>query len=83
MLNLVLAQGARLRTLTDAPPPVLLLDEVAAHLDPEKRHALFDETTRLGLQTLFTGTDLTLFEGLKSRARGVRLENGQCVEFID
>jgi DNA replication and repair protein RecF len=56
---------------------------VAAHLDPLRRHALFDETHALGLQTVFTGTDLGLFDGLKNRALGVRIESGQFVEFIE
>ncbi len=83
LLNIILAQGARLsRTQNDAPP-ILLLDEVAAHLDPLRRHALFDETHALGLQTFFTGTDQSLFDGLKSRALGVRVEAGQFVDFVD
>jgi DNA replication and repair protein RecF len=79
LLNIILAQGARLATST----PVLLLDEVAAHLDPLRRHALFDETHALGLQTLFTGTDQGLFDGLKSRALGVRVDGAQFVEFVE
>lgn len=63
--------------------PILLLDEVAAHLDPIRRHALFDETHALGLQTFFTGTDLVLFDGLKNRALGVRIEGGQFIDFVD
>ncbi len=87
LLNIILAQGARLakpvpNALTQAPP-ILLLDEVAAHLDPLRRHALFDETHALGLQTLFTGTDQGLFDGLKSRALGVRVEGGQFIEFVE
>lgn len=83
LLNLILAQGARLAREHATSPPVLLLDEVAAHLDPLRRHALFDETHALGLQTLFTGTDQGLFDGLKSRALGVRVDGGQFVEFVD
>ncbi len=83
LLNVILAQGARLAKAESAPPPILLLDEVAAHLDPGRRHALFDETHALGLQTLFTGTDQGLFDGLKSRALGVRVEGAQFVEFVE
>lgn len=91
LLNIILAQAARLAraegevsgTVRPSPPPILLLDEVAAHLDPLRRHALFDETHALGLQTFFTGTDLSLFDGLKSRALGVRVEAGQFVDFVD
>ncbi len=79
LLNIILAQGARL----SPGKPILLLDEVAAHLDPLRRHALFDETHALGLQTLFTGTDLGLFDGLRDRALGVRVEAGQFIDFIE
>ncbi len=83
LLNIILAQGARLAEMQNLSKPILLLDEVAAHLDPVRRHALFDETHALGLQTVFTGTDLGLFDGLKNRALGVRVEAGQFVEFVD
>lgn len=77
ILNLVLAQGARLARAFDAPNPILLLDEVAAHLDRSRRGALFDETTALGLQVFLTGTDEALFEDLKGRALGVRVDSGR------
>ena len=95
LLNIVLAQGARLSKpspAADPPapgpggnpvPPILLLDEVAAHLDPLRRHALFDETHALGLQTFFTGTDLSLFDGLQHRALGVRVEAGHFFDFVE
>ncbi|ESQ85717.1 hypothetical protein AEAC466_00670 [Asticcacaulis sp. AC466] len=87
LLNIILAQGARLAggdgRAESLSRPILLLDEVAAHLDPIRRYALFDETHALGLQTVFTGTDLGLFDGLKSRALGVRVDGAQFVEFID
>jgi len=83
LLNIILGQGARLASTQTLSQPILLLDEVAAHLDPLRRHALFDETHALGLQTVFTGTDLGLFDGLKKRALGVRIEGGQFVEFIE
>jgi DNA replication and repair protein RecF len=83
LLNIILGQGARLASSQSLSRPVLLLDEVAAHLDPLRRHALFDETHALGLQTVFTGTDLSLFDGLRNRALGVRVEGGQFIEFIE
>lgn len=83
LLNVILGQGARLSSAESQSPPIVLLDEVAAHLDPLRRHALFDETHALGLQTVFTGTDLGLFDGLKNRALGVRIESGQFIEFIE
>ncbi|HEX2816850.1 MAG TPA: DNA replication and repair protein RecF, partial [Phenylobacterium sp.] len=78
VLNLVLAQAARLaRTGRSSPSPILLLDEVAAHLDARRRGALFDEIEALGLQAFLTGTDDHLFEALKSRAQGVRVEGAE------
>jgi DNA replication and repair protein RecF len=76
ILNLVLAQAARLSRAKSAPNPILLLDEVAAHLDHVRRAALFDEITALGLQAFLTGTDEALFLDLKGRALGVGVDGG-------
>jgi DNA replication and repair protein RecF len=74
ILNLVLAQAARLSRAESAPNPILLLDEVAAHLDLHRRAALADEIAALGLQAFLTGTDQSLFDHLKGRALGVRVD---------
>jgi DNA replication and repair protein RecF len=74
ILNLVLAQAARLARAEASPRPVLLLDEVAAHLDARRRGALFDEIAALGLQAFLTGTDEHLFEGLAGRAQGFQVD---------
>lgn len=74
ILNLVLAQAARLSRAESAPNPILLLDEVAAHLDRRRRAALFDEIVALDLQAFLTGTDEHLFEDLQGRAQGVRMD---------
>jgi DNA replication and repair protein RecF len=76
ILNLVLAQAARLSRAESSPNPILLLDEVAAHLDQVRRAALFDEITALGLQAFLTGTDEALFLDLKGRALGVGVDGG-------
>jgi DNA replication and repair protein RecF len=73
ILNLVLAQAARLARADGQPSPILLLDEVAAHLDRRRRAALFDEIEALSLQAFLTGTDEHLFEGF-DRAQGVRVD---------
>ena len=73
ILNLVLAQAARLSRAEAAPNPIVLLDEVAAHLDLTRRAALADEITALKLQAFLTGTDESLFDHLKGRALGVRV----------
>jgi DNA replication and repair protein RecF len=83
ILNLVLAQAARLSRAESAPNPILLLDEVAAHLDAERRAGLFDEIEALGLQAFLTGVDESLFEHLKGRARGVRVDAGRLTVLDD
>ncbi len=77
ILNLILAQAARLSRVISQPNPIVLLDEVAAHLDRSRRAALFDEIEALGLQAFLTGTDEALFESLGDRALGVRVEDGR------
>ncbi|WBU56870.1 DNA replication/repair protein RecF [Paracoccus sediminicola] len=74
LLSLILANA---RALTDQPV-VLLLDEVAAHLDAGRRAALYDQVTSLGAQSLLTGTGAELFADLGDRARrlSVRREAG-------
>ena len=49
--------------------PVLLLDEVAAHLDALRRRALSEELIDLGLQVFMTGTDRSLFTDFADRAQ--------------
>lgn len=82
ILNLILAQSARLSRAESAPNPILLLDEVAAHLDRRRRAALFDEIEALKLQAFLTGTDEHLFEDLKGRAQGVRVD-GSGLAYLD
>jgi DNA replication and repair protein RecF len=67
LIGLVLAH-ARLVAEMAGFTPVVLLDEVAAHLDPERRAALYEALDRLGAQVWMTGADPAAFEGLKGRA---------------
>lgn len=67
LVALVLA-AARLLKLQRGAAPLLLLDEIAAHLDAERRAALFDEIAALGAQAWMTGTDAGLFAALGGRA---------------
>ena len=76
LLAIVLA-NARLRAERPAGPPLLLLDEVAAHLDAARRAALFDEILALGGQAWLTGTDDALFVPLKDRARFISVADGR------
>jgi DNA replication and repair protein RecF len=67
LLGLVLAH-ARLVAQTEGATPIVLLDEVAAHLDPARRAALYDALARLGAQAWLTGTDPEAFAPLDGRA---------------
>ena len=68
LISIVLAD-ARLVAVQSGATPILLLDEVAAHLDEIRRTALFDELCALGAQAWLTGTDRSLFVGLEGRAQ--------------
>jgi DNA replication and repair protein RecF len=67
LVSLILANGRALAHEFGAPP-ILLLDEVAAHLDAGRRAALYDEICALGAQAFMTGTGPELFEALGDRA---------------
>ena len=75
LVGLVLAHAALTRTVSGMAP-IMLLDEIAAHLDPARRAALFDRIDTVGGQAFMTGTDRSLFEALGNRAQYVRVENG-------
>ena len=65
LLSLILANARALA----GESPVLLLDEVAAHLDAARRAALYDEIVALRAQAFLTGTGPELFEALQGRAQ--------------
>jgi DNA replication and repair protein RecF len=68
LISLILANARALRADLGRAP-VLLLDEVAAHLDEARRAALYDEICSLGAQALMTGTESSLFDALGARAQ--------------
>jgi len=67
LISIVLAD-ARMAAAERGRVPVLLLDEVAAHLDQQRREALFAELLAIGAQVWLTGTDRSLFEPLVGEA---------------
>lgn len=75
LLVSVILSNARALALTEADKPVLLLDEIAAHLDADRRAALYDEIVELGAQAWMTGTGIELFESLGERAHRVQLSD--------
>ena len=62
--------------LDQAQAGVLLLDEVAAHLDPVRREALFDRLRAGSAQVWLTGTELAPFEALRGEAAVWRVSGG-------
>ena len=76
LIRLTLA-GAALPAPGGLETPVLLLDEVAAHLDETRRRALFDEIDALGVQAWMTGTDQSAFSALDGSAQFHRVSDGQ------
>lgn len=73
LIGLILAQA---RALSDKSP-ILLLDEVAAHLDSTRRAALAEELLDLGLQVFMTGTDKALFSDFGEHAQILHVAEGQ------
>jgi len=76
LLGLILAHASLVEQRRGAPP-VLLLDEVAAHLDPDRRSALFDRLAGRG-QVWMTATESALFEGIGDASR-FHVEGGSVV----
>lgn len=74
LLSLILAHAA-LVTAQRQAPPILLLDEVAAHLDPSRRAALFERLAATGAQVWMTGTEAELFNGIGPTAQLVAVGN--------
>jgi DNA replication and repair protein RecF len=72
LISLILS-NARALTQDFGAPPIVLLDEVAAHLDAGRRAALYDEICALGAQAWMTGTGPELFEDLGDRAQHVEV----------
>lgn len=76
LISLILA-NARALAVDAGAPPILLLDEVAAHLDADRRAALYDEICGLGAQAWMTGTGPELFAELGSRAQYVHVSEAE------
>lgn len=77
LIGLVLAHAEMLAARRDGVAPILLLDEIAAHLDEKRRHALFQELLGLGTQAWLTGTDRSAFAGLLNKAQFLTVEEGR------
>ncbi|NVP56758.1 DNA replication/repair protein RecF [Mycoplana rhizolycopersici] len=76
LVGMILAHAGLVAGMT-GHAPVLLLDEITAHLDEGRRAALFDRIDALGGQAFMTGTDRAMFAALGERARLLNVENGR------
>lgn len=79
LIGLVLAQAKALKSMAGAAP-ILLLDEVAAHLDKARRIGLFELLSGLGCQAWMTGTEAQLFDGAGASAVVYQVENNSLSE---
>jgi DNA replication and repair protein RecF len=76
LLGLVLAKARLILELSGAAP-LVLFDEVAAHLDQARRGALFEEILDLKAQAWMTGTDRSIFAPIASQAQILAVNRGR------
>jgi DNA replication and repair protein RecF len=76
LIGLVLAHAGLIAEMTGRAP-VLLLDEIVAHLDPARRGALHEELAQLGTQVWMTGADPALFAEVEPAAVTVEVKSGR------
>ena len=76
LLSIVLSH-ARLLAAERGTAPLVLLDEVAAHLDPRRRRALFEEILALGAQAWLSGTEAALFADFGTAAQAFAVDSGR------
>ncbi len=82
LISLILA-NARALTQDLGRAPILLLDEVAAHLDEQRRAALYEEICALGAQALMTGTESDLFTALGDRGHTLKITDQNGISQVD
>jgi DNA replication and repair protein RecF len=75
LIRLVLAHAGLIKQMTGFAP-LLLLDEVVAHLDPARRAALYDALSSLGAQVWMTGADPVAFGDIIGRAQVFIVRSG-------
>ncbi len=81
LLGIILAHADLVAQHVDRRP-ILLLDEVAAHLDAKRRAALFERLAISGSQVFMTGTEIGLFEAADPSAAHFTIKNGQAVRLF-
>ena len=79
LISIILAQS-KCQSLYKGFTPIMLLDEVVAHLDDIKREALIAKIKDLNVQAWITSTNADLFESLRGHARFLQIDNNQLFE---
>ncbi|MEZ5925431.1 MAG: DNA replication/repair protein RecF [Hyphomicrobiaceae bacterium] len=79
LIDLILSHAELVRRLRSGEAPILLMDEIAAHLDESRRRELFAELVALGSQAWLTGTDREPFQSLGGMAQFLAVEGGRVV----
>ena len=72
LISIILANAKSLAKISDISP-IVLLDEVSAHLDKDRQATLYDEICGLGVQAWMTGTGPELFSELKNKAQFIEV----------
>jgi len=80
LIGLVLSNARALAARRSGAPLFVLLDEIAAHLDPDRRAALFSILAALKIQAFMTGTDQSLFNAWGDRAQFFEARDGALFE---
>jgi len=83
LIGIILAHARIVADGFDGYAPIMLLDEVAAHLDEERRRGLFECLLALPVQAWMTGTDASLFSALRGSAQFLRARDGALMELVD
>jgi DNA replication and repair protein RecF len=77
LIGLIMAEAELIAMRHDGSAPLLLLDEITAHLDATRRAGLFAEILRLGAQAWMTGTDHSAFDALAGHAQMFRVADAE------
>ena len=77
LLIAIILSHARLRKIEFGHSPLMLLDEVTAHLDSQRRDMLFEILESLDSQVWMTGTEVSLFTSIQTRAQFFEISNGE------
>ncbi len=79
LIGIILAHATLIKAEKDRPP-LILLDEVAAHLDETRRGALYDILIEIGAQTWLTGTDKNLFDAIQNKAQFFEVRDAEIIK---